>query len=163
MAEICGPVYMRLARAPFPVITKESDSFKPGKANLIRQGKDVTIIATGLMVSESLKAADMLKTEGIDVRVFNFHTIKPIDKEIIIKSAQETGAIVTAEEHQINGGMGSAVAEVLTQNYPVPQEMVAVQDTFGESGDVEGLLRKYHLKDIDIVESVRKVLKRKKG
>lgn len=163
MAEICGPVYMRLARAPFPIITNESDPFEPGKANLIREGKDVTIIATGLMVSESLKAADLLKNEGIGVRVFNFHTIKPIDKETIIKSAQETGAIVTAEEHQINGGLGSAVAEVLTQNHPVPQGMVAVLDTFGESGDAEGLLRKYHLKDIDIAESVRKVLKRKKG
>ena len=163
MAEICGPIYMRLARAPFPVITKESDPFEPGKANLIREGKDVTIIATGLMVSESLKAADMLKNEGIDIRVLNFHTIKPIDSEAIIKSAQETGAIVTAEEHQINGGLGSAVAEVLTRNHPVPQEMVAVLDTFGESGDAEGLLRKYHLKDIDIAESVRKVLKRKKG
>lgn len=163
MAEICGPVYMRLARGPFPIITKESDPFEPGKANLAREGKDATIIATGLMVSESLKAADMLKNEGIDVRVFNFHTIKPIDKEIIIKSAQETGAIVTAEEHQINGGLGSAVAEVLTQNHPAPQEMVAVRDTFGESGDAEGLLRKYHLKDIDIAEAIRKVLKRKKG
>lgn len=163
MAEICGPVYMRLARAPFPIITKESDPFEPGKANLMRPGKDVTIIATGLMVSESLKAAEMLKSDGIDARVFNFHTIKPIDKETIIKSAQETGAIVTAEEHQINGGLGSAVAEVLTQNHPVPQEMVAVQDTFGESGDVEGLLKKYHLKDVDIAEAVRKVLKRKKG
>lgn len=163
MAEICGPVYMRLARAPFPIITKESDPFEPGKANLVREGKDATIIATGLMVSESLKAADMLKNEGIDIRVFNFHTIKPIDKETIIKSAQETGAIVTAEEHQINGGLGSAVAEVLTRNIPVPQEMVAVQDTFGESGDVEGLLKKYHLKDVDIAEAVRKVLKRKRG
>ncbi|HVP36619.1 MAG TPA: transketolase family protein [Terriglobales bacterium] len=163
MAEICGPVYMRLARAPFPIITKDSDLFEPGKANLIRQGKDVTIIATGLMVSESLRAADMLKNEGIDVRLYNFHSIKPIDKETIIKSSQETGAIVTAEEHQINGGLGSAVAEVLTKNFPVPQEMVAVQDTFGESGDVEGLLKKYRLKDIDIAEAVRKVLKRKKG
>lgn len=163
MTEICGPVYMRLARAPFPIISKESDPFVPGKANLMREGKDVTIIATGLMVSESLKAAELLQKEGIDIRVLNFHTIKPIDRGAIIQSAQETGAMVTAEEHQINGGLGSAVAEVLVQNLPVPQEMVAVQDSFGESGDVEGLLRKYHLKDIDIAEAARRVLRRKKS
>lgn len=161
MAEICGPVYMRLGRPPFPVITKESDPFEIGKANLMREGKDVTLIATGLMVSESLKAAEALAQSGVSCRVINVHTIKPIDKDSIVSAARETGAIVTAEEHQINGGLGSAVAEVLTRNYPVPQEFVAVADSFGESGDAEGLLKKYHLKDVDIVEAAKKALKRK--
>jgi transketolase len=113
------------------------------------------------MVSESLKAAETLAREKVEAKVVNMHTIKPIDEEIIIRSAKETGAIVTAEEHQINGGLGGAVAEVLVRNCPVPQRMVAVHDTFGESGDPEGLLRKYHLKDVDIVEAARDVLRRK--
>ena len=163
MAEICGPIYMRLGRTPYPIITKENDKFEIGKANLMRKGKDVTIIATGLMVSESLKAADMLSKEGIESKVINIHTIKPIDEEAIIKAARKTGAVVTAEEHQINGGLGSAVAEVLGRNYPVPIEMIAVKDTFGESGDPEGLLKKYHLKDEDIIQAVRSVLDRKEG
>lgn len=161
MADICGPVYMRLGRAPYPIITKESGIFEVGKANLMREGKDVTIIATGLMVSESLKAADILSKDGIEAKVINIHTIKPIDEETIIKAARETRAVVTAEEHQINGGLGSAVAEVLSRNYPVPIEMVAVRDTFGESGDPEGLLKKYHLKYADIVNAAKNVLKRK--
>lgn len=161
IADICGPVYMRLGRAPFPVITKEADPFVIGKGNVLREGKDVTIIATGIMVSEALKASDLLAAQGIDSRVVNIHTIKPIDEDLIIKSAQETGAIVTAEEHQINGGLGGAVAEVLARNHPVPVEMVAVQDTFGESGDPEGLLKKYRLKDVDIISAVKKTLERK--
>lgn len=161
IAEICGPVYMRLGRAPYPVITKESDPFEIGKASVMREGGDLTIIGCGLMVSESLKAAETLAREKVEAKVVNMHTIKPIDEEIIIRSAKETGAIVTAEEHQINGGLGGAVAEVLVRNCPVPQRMVAVHDTFGESGDPEGLLRKYHLKDVDIVEAARDVLRRK--
>ena len=161
MVDICGPVYMRLGRTPFPIITKNSDPFVVGKANTLREGKNLTIVATGLLVSESLKAADVLAKEGIEARVINMHTIKPIDQETIIQAAKETGAIVTAEEHQINGGLGSAVAEVLVKNVPVPLEMVAVNDTFGESGDPEGLLKKYHLKDMDIVDAAIRVLKRK--
>ena len=161
IAEICGPVYMRLGRAPYPVITKESDPFEIGKARIMREGKDVTIIGCGLMVSESMRAAETLAGEGVDARVVNMHTIKPIDEEMIVRSARETGAIVTAEEHQMNGGLGGAIAEVLVRNHPVPQRMVAVRDTFGESGDAEGLLRKYHLKDVDIVEAARNVLARK--
>ncbi len=161
IADMCGPVYMRLGRIPFPIVTKDSDQFIVGKANTMREGKDLTIIATGLMVSESLKAADALSKEGIEARVINIHTIKPIDQESIIKAAKETGAVVTAEEHQINGGLGSAVAEVLVKKAPAPLEMVAVNDTFGESGDPEGLLEKYHLKDVDIVDAARKVLDRK--
>jgi transketolase len=161
IVEICGPVYMRLGRAPYPVITRESDPFEVGKARVIRDGKDLTIIGCGLMVSESMKAAEILAREKIEARVVNMHTIKPIDEEAIIRSAGETGAIVTAEEHQVNGGLGGAVAEVLVRNHPVPQQMVAVRDTFGESGDPEGLLKKYHLKDVDIVEAARDVLARK--
>jgi transketolase len=114
------------------------------------------------MVSEALQAAEILTKDNIQARIINMHTIKPIDQQAIIKSAQKTGAVVTAEEHQINGGLGSAVAEVLAKNFPVPVEMVAVQDRFGESGEPEELLKKYHLKDIDIVHAVKKTLSRKK-
>lgn len=162
-AKEVGPMYMRTSRAPFPVITKEKDPFEIGKANVLRKGKDVTIIGCGLMVSEALNAADTLSREGIDAKVVNMHTIKPIDEKCIVESAKETGAIVTAEEHQIHGGLGSAVAEVVTQNMPVPIEMVAIKDTFGESGKPDELLKAYHLKDVDIAEAVRKVVKRKKS
>jgi transketolase len=161
LIDIRGPVYMRLGRAPFPVITQKESPFVVGKANVFREGKDVTIIACGIMVSEALSAADMLLSEGIEAGVINMHTIKPIDEEIIIKSARETGAVVTAEEHQINGGLGGAVAEVLGRVKPVPIEMIAVRDTFGESGSPDELLQKYHLKDIDIVQAVKKVVSRK--
>lgn len=163
IADICGPVYMRLGRTPYPVITKESDPFIIGKASLMREGDDAAIIATGLMVSEALKAADSLAEEGISARVINVHTIKPIDEEAIISAAIKTGAMVTAEEHQINGGLGSAVAEVLARNKPTPLEMVAVLDTFGESGTPGQLLKKYHLTASDIVNATRKVLRRKRG
>lgn len=157
-----GPFYMRTSRAPFPVITKKDDPFVIGKANVLRSGKDVTLIGCGLMVSESLKAADILEKEGIKARVINMHTIKPIDREAIVAAARETGALVTAEEHQIYGGLGSAVAEVLATNAPVPLEMVAVNDTFGETGTPAQLLEQYHLKDVDIAAAARKAISRKK-
>lgn len=157
-----GPIYMRLGRPPFPILTKESDEFIIGRANVIRQGNDATVIACGLMVSEALKAAEILLKDNINISVINMHTIKPIDEQAVISSARETGAIVTAEEHQINGGLGSAVAEVLARNFPAPLEMIAVNDTFGESGKPEELLKKYHLKDIDIADAVKKVIIRKK-
>ncbi|HLF19123.1 MAG TPA: transketolase family protein [Candidatus Omnitrophota bacterium] len=160
-AEEEGPMYMRTSRGPFPVLTKETDPFEIGQANVLREGKDVTIIACGIMVSESLKAAELLKKEKIDAKVVNMHTIKPIDETMIVQSAVSTGAIVTAEEHQVHGGLGSAVAEVVTRKAPVPMEMVAVMDTFGESGKPDELLKVYHLKDVDIVAAVKKVLKRK--
>lgn len=156
-----GPIYMRTSRAPFPILTKETDLFEIGQANLMRAGKDVTIMACGIMVFEALQAAEILKKEGIEAKVVNMHTIKPIDEEMIVRSAQETGAIVSAEEHQINGGLGSAIAEVLVKKYPVPMEMIAVRDTFGESGTPQELLKAYHLKDVDIVAAVKKVIKRK--
>lgn len=162
IANYIGPIYMRLGRPPFPILTNESDEFIIGRANVIRQGNDATVIACGLMVSEALKAAEMLIKDNINIRVINMHTIKPIDKQAVISSARETGAIVTAEEHQINGGLGSAVAEVLARNFPAPLEMIAVNDTFGESGKPEELLEKYHLKDVDIADAVKKVIIRKK-
>jgi len=161
MAKLCGPVYMRTGRIPYPVITKESDPFKIGKANVLREGNDASIIACGLMVSESLLAAEILDKEGIEVTVINMHTIKPIDWAVIVKYAAKTGAIVTAEEHQLNGGLGSAVSEVAVSFSPVPVEMVGVADSFGESGDAQGLLKKYHLKSIDIVRAVKRAIKRK--
>lgn len=156
-----GPRYMRTGRAPFPVITKESDPFEIGKANILREGNDVTLIGCGVLVSECLQAAEILKKDGIEARVVNMHTIKPIDEEAILKAARETGAIVSAEEHQINGGLGSAIAEVLVKNHPVPMEMVAVRDTFGETGTPAQLLAKYGLKDVNIVEAARKAIARK--
>ncbi|MDD5729994.1 MAG: transketolase family protein [Candidatus Omnitrophica bacterium] len=161
MASFCGPVYMRTGRVPYPVITKESDPFEIGKANVLREGKDVTIIACGLMVSESLLAADILSEKGLSAAVINMHTIKPLDEEMIFKYASKTGAVVTAEEHQINAGLGSAVCESLSANFPVPVEMVAVMDSFGESGDPEGLLEKYNLKAVDIAKAAEKAVKRK--
>lgn len=157
-----GPMYLRVSRAPLPILTKESDPFVIGKANVLREGKDVAIIACGVMVSEALRAAEELAKENIQVKVINMHTIKPIDQDAIIKAAKETGAIVTAEEHQIFGGLGSAVAEVLAQHSPVPVEMIAVHDSFGESGKPEQLLEHFGLKDKNIVAAVKQVLKRKR-
>jgi transketolase len=125
-------------------------------------GSDVTVIAAGLQVWEAIHAEEVLEKEGISVRVINMHTIKPIDKVAVIAAAKETGAIVTAEDHQRNGGLGGAVAEVLTENSPVPQEFVAIQDTFGESGPGTELMKKYRIDRDAIVAAVRKVLKRKK-
>ena len=161
-AQTIGPMYMRTSRAPLPVLTKDSDTFVIGQANVVRLGQDVTIIGCGVGVSEGLKAAEILKGEGLEAKVVNMHTIKPIDEKCIMDSAQETGAIVTVEEHQMYGGLGSAVAEVVVCRCPVPMELVAVNDSFGQSGTPEELLAAYHLKDVDIAQAVRKVLKRKK-
>jgi transketolase len=158
-----GPMYMRTSRAALPVITKEDDVFEIGKANVLREGTDVTLIACGIHVSESLSAAEILKKDGIEARVVNMHTIKPIDEKCIIESAKSTGAIVTAEEHQAFGGLGSAVAEVVVRNCPVPMEFVAVNDVFGETGSPEELLAKYNLKDVDIAKAAKKVIEQKKA
>lgn len=160
-AEQVGPMYMRTSRAPLPVLTTQKDPFTIGKANVMRDGTDATIIACGIEVSEALKAADILKKEDINVKVVNMHTIKPIDEACVIDSAKATGAIVTAEEHQIHGGLGSAVAEVVVKNCPVPMALVGVQDSFGESGEPQELLKAYHLTDADIVEAVRDVIRKK--
>lgn len=156
-----GPMYMRTSRAALPVITTEETPFEIGKAIVVRAGKDVTLIACGGMVAEALSAAEILAKEGIEAKVVNMHTIKPIDEQMIIDSVKETGAIVTAEEHQINGGLGSAVAEVVVAQCPAPVEMVAVKDSFGQSGSPAELLKEYQLKDVNIVEATKKVINRK--
>ena len=158
IVEIEGPCYFRVGRAAVPVFYNEEDVITLGKGNLIRDGKDVTIIATGTMVNEAYEAAKTLAEEGIDVRVIDIHTIKPIDEEIVIKAAQETGAIVTAEEHGIIGGLGDAVAQVVVKNSPCKMAMVGQQDTFGESGKPDQLLVKYKMTAADIAEAVRSVL-----
>jgi transketolase len=144
------------------VHTKEDTPFKVGRAEVFRKGTDVAILACGAMVYEALVAAETLEKKGISARVVNVHTIKPIDEKTIIEAAKECGAIVTAEEHQLFGGFGSAVSEVLVRNMPVPVEMVGVHDTFGESGNAMDLMAKYHLTNADITAAAEKVLKRKK-
>lgn len=160
-AQEYGPMYMRTSRASLPILTSEKDPFVIGKANRLREGTDVSIIACGVMVSEALQAADKLKADGIEARVINMHTIKPVDEEEIIRAAQETKAIVTAEEHQVTGGLGSAVAEVVAQKAPVPMEFIGVKDMFGQTGTPDQLMEEYHLRGNDIVEAVKKVLARK--
>jgi transketolase len=160
-ADIKGPVYLRLGRENVPPITDENDVFVPGKARIMKQGEDITIIACGIMVYHALLAAEMLEKSGISAKVINLHTIKPIDKEAIIDAAQATGAIVTAEEHLLAGGMGSAVSEVLVQHMPVPVEMVGIKDRFGESGSPWELMKKLHLMPENIVEAAERAIKRK--
>ncbi|MHB8158235.1 MAG: transketolase family protein, partial [Desulfocucumaceae bacterium] len=160
-AEKEGPVYIRMGRSAVPVLFPEDYDFKIGKAALMRKGTDVTVIACGIMVAEALLAAEELEKEGLSVRVINMATIKPIDRETVIRAASETGAIVTAEEHNIIGGLGSAVAEVVVESVPVPLERVGVKDVFGESGKPQELLDKYGLMAKDIKLAVHKVLERK--
>ena len=150
-----GPAYVRLGRAAVPVCYGEDDEIVLGKGNQVRAGKDITVIATGIMVNEALIAAEELAAEGIDVRVIDMHTIKPLDEDIIVKAAQETGAIVTAEEHSVIGGLGSAVAEVVVKKCPVKMAMVGQQDTFGESGKPDELKEKYGMTAADIVKAVK--------
>ncbi|MFH1461014.1 MAG: transketolase family protein [Patescibacteria group bacterium] len=159
--QLKGPVYLRFAREATPVFTTEKTPFRIGQAQVFRKGKDVSVIAYGPIVYEALVAAEELSKQGIDVRVINSHTIKPIDEEIIIRAAEETGAIVTGEDHQVIGGLGSAVAEVLAKNCPVPIEMIGVQDRFGESGQPEELMKVFGLTAEDIKKAVKKVIKRK--
>ncbi len=160
--DINGPVYLRLSRADMPVIFDESYNFEVGKGAVLKEGRDVTIVATGLMVHKALEAADILAKDNINARVVNLHTIKPIDKELLINCARETGAIVTAEEHSIYGGLYGAVSEVLSKEYPVPMSAVAVEDTFTESGDYERLLAKYGLTAENIVKKVYETIIRTK-
>jgi transketolase len=157
-----GPFYVRLFRKNPVKIYEDGETFKIGKGIILKEGSDVTIISTGIMVAESLKASALLEKDGISARVVNIFTIKPIDKDLIIKCAEETGSIVTAENSNIINGLGSAVAEVLIENKPVPMERIGIQDLFGEVGDTEYIMKRYHLTADDIVESVKKVLIRKK-
>ncbi len=160
-ARIPGPVYMRFGRAAVPSITGKDTPFNFGKAEFLSEGSDVTIIACGLMVYESLMAGKMLEKKGISARIINMHTLKPLDEDAIVNAAKNTGAVVTAEEHQVFGGLGSAVSEVIVKKYPVPMEMVGMEDCYGGSGGAEELLEKYKLKDKDIAEAAEKAIKRK--
>ena len=160
-SEHVGPVYLRLGRSKMPNFTEEGAKFEIGKAQLLNEGKDVTIFACGHLVWEALEAAKALEAEGINAEVINIHTIKPLDTEAIIASARKTGAVVTCEEHLFNGGLGDSVAQTLALNCPTPMEYVAVNDKFGESGTPDEMLTNYGLRASNIVEKVHTVLKRK--
>ena len=163
VAEMEGPCYVRLGRMAVSRVNDETNyNFVIGKGITLAEGNDVAIIATGIMVEAALEVKEELAKEGINARVINIHTIKPIDEELIIKAAKETGVIVTAEEHSVIGGLGSAVAEVVSENCPVPVLRVGVKDTFGESGKPNELLEKYGLTSNDIANKVKKALELKK-
>ena len=163
VAQMEGPCYVRLGRMAVSRVNDEANyNFVIGKGITLAEGNDVAIIATGIMVEAALEAKEELAKEGLNARVINIHTIKPIDEELIIKAAKETGVIVTAEEHSVIGGLGSAVAEVVSENCPVPVLRVGVKDTFGESGKPNELLEKYGLTSKDIVNKVKKALELKK-
>ena len=156
-----GPVYLRFGRPKVANFTPESQEFEIGKALLLQEGSDVTILATGHLVWESLLAADRLREQGISPEVINIHTIKPLDQQAILQSVAKTGCVVTAEEHNYLGGLGESVARVLSSNHPAPQEFVAVRDTFGESGTPEQLMAKYGIDNKAVESAVLKVLERK--
>jgi transketolase len=161
IADFDGPVYLRFGRPKVPVFMSTDEKFVIGKGIQLTEGTDVTIVATGHLVWESLQAAEQLEAEGISVEVINIHTIKPLDEDIIIKSVKKTGCVVSAEEHNKLGGLGESVARTLALNIPTPQEFVATNDTFGESGTPEQLMKKYGLDAASVVKSVKKVLARK--
>lgn len=162
IADYEGPVYLRFGRPKVANFTPEDQVFQIGKAVHLQEGSDVTIIATGHLVWEALLAAEKLHEEGISAEVINIHTIKPLDDQAILESVKKTGCVVTAEEHNFLGGLGESVARLLTTQHPVPQEFVATQDTFGESGTPEDLMDKYGLNDSAIINAVKKVIARKK-
>ncbi len=159
--ELDGPVYMRFGRLAVPVIFGDDYNFEVGKGVQLKDGNDVTVIATGLMVNEALEAYELLKKDGINARIINMHTIKPLDKEIIFKAAKETGAIVTAEEHSVIGGLGSAVSEIVCEEYPVPVVKLGVYDTFGHSGPAVKLLDEFGLRAVNIAEKAKKAIELK--
>jgi len=160
-ARIRGAVYLRFSREKTPVITTEETSFEIGKAEIFRQGKNVSIIACGPLVYEALKAAEELAREGIEAEIINNHTIKPMDEKTILDSVKKTGCAVTVEEHQTMGGMGSAVAEILAKNYPAPIKMIGMKDRFGESGGPNELLKAFGLTAENIIEAVKKVVSKR--
>jgi len=161
-ARVKGPVYLRLGRSGCPTVSNEKDEFQFGKGILLRDGKDISIFACGHMVYEAIQAADTLKKDGINARVINLHTPKPIDRDIIIKAARETGAIVTVEEHTVNGGFGSAIAEVVIEECPVIMKFVGVRDTFGESGEPGELYKYFEISADDVVKAARAALNYRK-
>lgn len=155
------PTYIRFGREKSPIFTTKDTPFEIGRAEIFREGKDAAIIGCGMLLYNALVAAEELAQEGIECMVINNHTVKPIDEKTIIEAAQRTGAIVSVEEHQVNGGLGSAIAEVLSRNYPVPQEYIGVQNRFGESGNLEELIEAFGMGISNIKDAVRKVIKRK--
>jgi len=155
-----GPTFIRFGRAAVPTITTGDTPFEFGKANVLREGNDVTIIACGIMVNEALIAAEKLKLEGVSAEVINLHTVKPMDEKTILESAKRTNRVITAEEHQLMGGVGSMVASLLSRNHPVPVEMVGVGNRFGESGTPEELLQAFGCTALDIISAVKRVMKR---
>lgn len=161
IAEYDGPVYMRMGRSEFPTIMPEDTEFVIGKAKVLREGTDVTLVGCGQMVTSCMEAAEILEAEGVSVEVINMATVKPLDSEAVIASVTKTGCCVTAEEHSILGGLGSAVSECILANKPVPVETIGTRDTFGESGKPADLMKKYHLTTDDIVEAIRKSISRK--
>ncbi len=161
IAELDGPVYLRFGRPSVPIFVKEDAKFEIGKADVIVEGTDVTIIACGHLVWKSIEAAQELEKQGISAEVINMHTIKPLDEKAILDSVAKTGCVVTAEEHMYNGGLGESVARVLAIHNPTPQEFVAVNDTFGESGTPDQLLEKYHIDTPDVIAAALKVMTRK--
>lgn len=157
-----GPVYLRFGRPAVPNFTAANQAFEIGKAVHLIEGSDVTIIATGHLVWKAIEACEMLEQQGIKTELINIHTIKPLDSGAVLKSVTKTKCVVTAEEHQLNGGLGDSVAQLLVRELPVPMEMIGVNDQFGESGTPDELMKKYGLEKENIVEAVKKVLKRKK-
>ena len=163
IAQHYGPVYLRFGRPKVPIFIPENMPFEIGKALLLQEGTDVSIFATGHLVWKALQAAEILAQKGISAEIINIHTIKPLDEEAILASVAKTRCVVSAEEHQRFGGLGSAIAELLSQKLPTPQEFVAVNDSFGESGTPDELMKKYGLDTSNILEAVEKVLQRKKS
>ena len=159
VGKMYGPAYVRFGRENVATVTTDRTPFEIGKAEVYREGKDVTVIACGVMVFEALKAAEEISKDGIELEVINCHTIKPLDVKTIVESAKKTGKVVTAEEHQINGALGSAVAEALSENCPVPMARVGVLDTFGESGKPDELMDAYLLRSKDIIRKVKSLIK----
>ena len=161
IAKYQGPVYLRFGRPVVPIFTPADQNFEIGKAVTFNEGADVSIFATGHLVWKAIEAGELLAAKGIEADIINIHTIKPLDVEAVLKSVRKTNCVITAEEHQINGGLGDAIAHVLSSHHPVPQEFVGVKDSFGESGTPEQLMKKYGLEAINIVEAVEKVMQRK--
>jgi transketolase len=162
IADWNGPVYLRFGRPVVPIFIPDNQKFVVGKGLLLNQGSDVSIFATGHLVWEALLACEQLEAEGILAEVINIHTIKPLDSELILESVKKTGCAVSAEEHQLNGGLGDSIAQLLSRNYPKPLEMVGVNDSFGESGTPEALMEKYGLNAKSIVASAKSAIARKK-
>ena len=161
ISKLDGPVYLRFGRPVVPIFVQPDADFVIGKADVLSEGTDVTIIACGHLVWKSIEAATELAKQGISAEVINMHTIKPLDEKAILDSVRKTRCVVTAEEHMLNGGLGEAVSQVLTRHLPTPQEYVGVNDTFGESGTPDELMTKYGLDAIDVMNAVKRVIQRK--